>query len=637
MPSSSKYEFDFSEKEPVSDILTSLKQSRIQFIVQKDELEKEIQVLDQQQQQNQSNSQFTLLGLMQKFQDMEIEIKSNTKIIKDITQSCQTIEEQLGKLTKQRDKARQAYLLLDAAEDPNFKVDKVQNMSIDEIVKGLEIAKMLHIFPADDPKITNIRKTCDSMESKLLDLFQKAYESKDLSVMRRISLMLFPFNESKNAVQAYINQHEFFMNSHSIEINKEELKNPFFDTDIVERISEVQFTAYLRSIRKIFKSLVRAVDEEWHNLNDIFTDYFNVLLLFIDRMFLQVIHSIIDQALRMAETISELHYLRTLMIIHGQLKTMQKELMQIEFNFDRSQQRMYDVKINTLINEALQHELSNINVLMQREIQTCIQYYQRISKQELTDALKEEKKRMLHDLEMSGITTAMDATFPFFPKIKVLKFTLEVFERIKFLLQGQEDVMSKMTLKVYQGLMKALYAQEMNKELSDTLSILQTQGKQQQPDFKCLINIEMVVFFLKTVQHHFEGIVAPLLHYSLIDYKEALQAKNELLGSSETMLQDISLEVVGCSERWIDFVLNKQNKLEYRQNEMEMDLTKNATDTCQEICRFIEKALEWVHKVYKGKNAEQIRLALGNLILRKLKDHVKTLTVNDIGALMLTK
>eukprot|EP00835_Amoeboradix_gromovi_P002390 NODE_135_length_18075_cov_0.518413.p3 type:complete len:635 gc:universal NODE_135_length_18075_cov_0.518413:7419-5515(-) len=629
-----QFSFDFSDDQPIRDILAILKDNRIKIAVEKDNLEKEIQVLDQQSEMAHSKSQFALVSLLQKFQDIESEIKSNTKVIKDITQSCQNIEENLGKLVRQRDKARQAYLLLDAVLDPGFKVDNVKDMTIDEIVKGLEIAKLLNIFPQEDPRIVKIRKTCDTMESKLLDLFQKAYESRDLSVMRRISLMLQPLNESKNCIQAYINQHEFFMQSHNIQINKDELKNAFFDTDIVERISEVQFTAYLRSIRKVFKSLVKSTSEEWHNLNDIFSDYFSVLLSFLDRMFLQVVHSIIDQALRMAENISELHYLRTLMIIHGQLQTLERELLEIEFKFDRSQNRIYQQKVKTLICESIQHEL-NIDLLCAREVQTCINYYQRILKQ-LPEHMKVEKSSLMNQLKESGITTAADAVFPFFEKVKVLRFTLEVFERIEFLLSGQE-LMTKMTCKVYQGLMKALYAQEMNKELSDILTTLKGLGAAKQPDFKCLTNIETLIFFLKTVQHHFEGIVAPLLHYSLIDYKDALAAKNELLGSSENTLQDISLELVGCSERWIDFLLNKQNKLEYRQNEMEIDLSKNSTDTCFEICKFVNSALEWIQKVYKGKNAEQIRLALGNFVLKKLKEHVKTLTVNDMGALLLTK
>ena len=624
----------FDVNMPIDEILATLKQDRIKIIIEKDELEKDIQILDQQSAQIQSNSQFALLALYQKFQDMEIEIKSNNKVIKDITHSCQTVEKNLGKLVQQRDKARQAFLLLEAVDDPNFQVEKVKDMTIDEIVKGLEIAKMLHIFPQEDPKIIRIRKTCDTMETKLLDLFQRAYESRDVSVMRRISLMLQPLNESKNCIQAYINQNEFLMNSHSISINKEELKNAFFDTDIVERISEVQFTAYLRSIRKVFKSLVKAVDEEWNNLNEIFTDYFNVLLSFLDRMFQQTVHSIIDQALRMSETISELHYLRTLMIIHGQLQALSKELLEIEFKFDRSQNRIYEQKVAQLITDSIQHEL-NIDMLSQREVQASINYYQRILK-ELPEPMVAEKIKMMNDLKTAGITTASDATFPFFCKVKVLKFTLESFDRIKFLLNGQE-LMTKMTSKVYQGLMKALYAQEMNKELSDTLSNLKEQGTKAFPEYKILINIETVVFFLKTIQHHFEGVVAPLLQNSLVDYKDALHAKNELLGKSEQMLQDISQQVISSSERWIENILSRQNKLEYRQNELEIDLSKNCSDCCLEISKFIEHCLMWIQKVYKGKNGEQMRLALGNTVLNKLKSHVQTLTVNDMGALMLTK
>eukprot|EP00834_Sanchytrium_tribonematis_P004101 NODE_185_length_13590_cov_0.472908.p2 type:complete len:632 gc:universal NODE_185_length_13590_cov_0.472908:10535-12430(+) len=629
-----QYEFNFSEKENITDILNTLKKNRINLLIDKDNLQKEIQTLEQQATQKEMITRMTLLSLMQKIQDMEIEIKGNSRIIKDIAQSSQEVEENLGKLVRQRDKARQAFLLLDAVDDPKFTIEKVKDMSIDEIVKGLEIAKMITIFPQDNDKIMRVRKTCDTMESKLLELFQKAYESRDVTVMRKICNMLQPLNDSKNCIQAYINQHEFFITGHSVQIKEDELKNAFFDTDIVEHISDVQFTAYLRSIRKVFKSLVRAVDEEWQTLEEVFSDYFTVLLQFLERMFLQVVHSVIDQALRMAESISELHYLRTLMIIFGQLQTLKDELLKVEFRFDRSQDRIYEQKVKELVQDVIQHEL-NIELLSQREVQTCINYYQRIVKN-LPESMNLEKQNMMADLSANGLQTVTDTTFPIFEKVKVLRFTLEVFERIAFLLSGKE-LMTKMTSKVYAGLMKALYAQEMNKELNDTLSILKEQGIKSQPDLKCLTNLESVMFFLKTVQHHFEGVVAPLLQYSLIDYKDALLAKNELLGGSEMLLQDISLEIIACSERWIDVTLSKQNKLEYRQNEMEIDLSKNSTDTCSEICKYIENAIKWINKVYKGKNSEHIKLAMGNFTLKKLKDHVKTLTVNDMGALMLTK
>ena len=629
-----KLNFSFNESTAISDILHGLKEQRMQLVVEKDSNLKEIEALELQATQISSNSHFALVALNQKFQDMETEIKSNSKVIKDTTQYSETIEENLGKFVAQRDKARQVYLLLDAATNPDFKVEKVKDMTIDEIVKGLEIAKIIHIFPTDIADIIRIRKTCDTMESKLLDLFQKSYESRDVSVMRRIAGMLQPLNDSKNCIQAFINQHDFFSSSLSLTVSKEELSNSFFETDIVNNISQVQFTAYLRSIRKLFKSLVKAIVEEWPTLCEVFIDYFNVLCIFIDRMFLQVVHSIIDQALRLAEHISDLHYLRTLMTIKGQLHILEQELIAVDIKFDRSQASLFQQKVKQLIQESVMHEL-NPQQLVSKEINACISYYQRINSK-LPDQMVIEKQEMIKQMKTTGITTAEEATFPYFEKIKVLKFTIEVFERIQFLFTSKQEI-ANMVCKVYTGLIKALYTQELTKELTEIATHLNQQGKTLIPDYKRLLNIESIIFFLKTIEHHFNGLVAPLLQCSMIDYKEATSCKNDLVTKFEQDMQNICLEIIQCNNRWMDTVLTRQNKLEYKQNEDEIDLTKNCSDTCNEIIKVVEKTLEWIQKVFKGRNAEQLRLTLGDAVLLKLKDHVKTLTVNDMGALMLTK
>ncbi|KAJ3341503.1 Exocyst complex component 5 [Gonapodya sp. JEL0774] len=208
----------------------------------------------------------------------------------------------------------------------------------------------------------NIERYCEELEKRMLDSFDKAYRSGDVKGMAYSAKTLYDFNGGSSCVQAYVNQHEFF-----IDRNLEE------------------------GLVKLFTDIEDTIKREWEVMCIVFPNAAAVMQQFIGRIYAQSVQTYVENMLENAGKESKQAYLRGLSTAHSMSRGLAKKL---KFDDVGSNRRSGGVALNatSIVNTLerchedlfipytegdryLQRELKYLTELYERELSTFMAYH----------------------------------------------------------------------------------------------------------------------------------------------------------------------------------------------------------------------------------------------------------------------
>ncbi|KAJ3045432.1 Exocyst complex component 5 [Rhizophlyctis rosea] len=168
------------------------------------------------------------------------------------------------------------------------------------------IAKEVDI-PGTESARMNIEKFCEETERGILDQFDAAYKVGDREVMNRCAKTLLDFNGGASCVQAYVNQHEFFINRAMAEV---ELEGGGGEADD----DNPQHLKPDPSLLSLYDDIRKTCQQEWSVIYQVFPNSASVMQQFVQRIFAQLVQTRIETTLSNAQShyTSSLPYLRKL-------------------------------------------------------------------------------------------------------------------------------------------------------------------------------------------------------------------------------------------------------------------------------------------------------------------------------------
>ncbi len=134
------------------------------------------------------------------------------------------IGEQMEMLENQRARATEARDLilyyLDFSQGDGTLLDQLRQQGMDGEFKAAQTARRLQALaneldtPGTEVAKQKIAEYCQNLETSLLTSFDQAYRIGDIATMAACSKNLYEFNGGASCAQAYVNQHEFFIDKY---------------------------------------------------------------------------------------------------------------------------------------------------------------------------------------------------------------------------------------------------------------------------------------------------------------------------------------------------------------------------------------------------------------------------------------
>lgn len=177
--------------------------------------------------------------------------------------------------------------------------------------------------------LTQVDKFAENLENKLLSNFLENYQNFDLIGMRECAEILTEFNGGGSVVQAYINQHRFFMNVDELQPQEEDKKvtSKALWQGLVDPTS--RFDDFSNMIDVEIKEITDTIARETEIITKVFPKPTQVLSIFIQRTFAQKLQGMVmlymDEAANQEEY-SDLAQVRVLSVCYSHVNNLMNDL-----------------------------------------------------------------------------------------------------------------------------------------------------------------------------------------------------------------------------------------------------------------------------------------------------------------------
>lgn len=193
-----------------------------------------------------------------------------------------------------------------------------------QIVGHLQLlAHKIGDIPGSEKAEHDIDKFAEQLEMHFVNLFQDAYASFDLLGMREIAHVLHDFNGGASIVQAFVNQHDFFM-----QIDKIDDNSALQDEQMWEHLTDLNsaYPEFETVISSLVDDVVDTVMAETDIIRKVFPEPAQVLTVFMQRTFGQRIQGQVSMYIEEAESRSPLAHVRVLYVCYHLIGMMVKTL-----------------------------------------------------------------------------------------------------------------------------------------------------------------------------------------------------------------------------------------------------------------------------------------------------------------------
>eukprot|EP00050_Salpingoeca_kvevrii_P003489 m.225668 g.225668 ORF g.225668 m.225668 type:complete len:703 (-) comp10836_c5_seq6:55-2163(-) len=192
--------------------------------------------------------------------------------------------------------------------------------------------------------------------------------------------------------------------------------------------------------------------------------------------------------------------------------------------------------------------------------------------------------------------------------------------------------------RIFRKLLDGLCFEHVDYALSIAMDQLPPRKPKTEPtsSFFAVVNDANAIFYV--LQKHFWSNVLPAVRSSLSVYPTCVNRKNEIMEKLEEQLAagiDRSLE---SFVEWLRMTLSKeQKKTDFKPPDDLALINGPCTAACTMCCQFIAKRAKDMMANLNGKNLELVMREFGTRFYAILVDHVKGLSINALGGMLLTR
>lgn len=229
--------------------------------------------------------------------------------ISDVSRVSVRVGEQLASLDRQRRRATEAHALIrhyyQFAQGDSEQLDALRKDGGKEgrlrtavIARRLQAISREIDVPGADKTRDEIDAYCERFERDMLRIFDKYYRRSDPRMMAHIARVLQNFNGGPSAINLYVNQHDFFINTEHIRDMKRVAASPIWAT-----ISDPSSPAprHDPSLDMLLNEIRKTVDMEAQIIAAVFPSPGVVMQTFLQRVFAQCIQGHVELLLERAE------------------------------------------------------------------------------------------------------------------------------------------------------------------------------------------------------------------------------------------------------------------------------------------------------------------------------------------------
>ncbi|KAJ1658543.1 Exocyst complex component 5 [Dispira simplex] len=246
-------------------------------------------------------------------------------------------------------------------------------------------------------------------------------------------------------------------------------------------------------------------------------------------------------------------------------------------------------------------------------------------------SLSTANQQVLADAELEN-----DDTLPTVNRaIQILKVHAEAIARCVEL-SIQSDI-PKSVGSLFTTLTDFLVTRYMDPAVELALDELTDTPKGQEPDFRSFYTLKVCNQVVHLVQCHFQTWIVPLVSSSPGHYRDIMTNKNDLTATVEQHLNQLALRQISAAVTFINSVLSKQRKQDYRPREEDFQPLSLATETCETIVDFLGRLQRTVVHCFDSENRDQFLFEVGNTLHGLLLDHYKNFTISVLGGLVVSE
>lgn len=643
----------------------------------------------------------TILGLQSDVESTRHDLSNLETLISDITKRISPLGTSLTKITNSRDRSQHAIFLIRAyhgfftkeqyqpLEDMRKSSDPEQKQECATIVANL-INLARKIESEESPRTKNctqlIEKYGESMERRLVALFEQAYENSNFDMMREIAKILFLYNGGGNVVQTFLSKNDLLTGADADTLDQVSeptegslLENTaiwsqLMDPNYLEPVQDTATQALLDRLRVAIKGQARIVSL-------VFEDHISVLKIFILRVYAQMIQNKISALLVHSTSVGLLAHLRVLYALYTSVGDFTRDVKEFiatnELDNDNElaailDQSYYDLFIAyTSDHNFIAKEKENL----QHIIYNCVQSYNQVhEKPVVQEALASKVEAALsghrellkgpesksfnskimeskhlnrfkafmksarneyrrstdgssmrspqHDLDISVVET-------------VLKLSIESVARLLELWPNKAPEYSLDVLEVLLFDFGKFYilaglevAYDLQKQESASFKIASTQALNF--EYLSIVNTISNIVFLTTSTVKKTLIPCAVNSPEIKSRMSALT--NDYVARCEKALNIILTETNSLVAQRALFLLSKQRKRDFLCDTIEDD-----TEACELLLGFMANVHLQFSRVLNGPNLKTALLKVGMQLLSQLLEHYKKFTVNSTGGIVLTK
>ncbi|KAJ1668986.1 Exocyst complex component 5, partial [Coemansia sp. RSA 25] len=171
--------------------------------------------------------------------------------------------------------------------------------------------------------------------------------------------------------------------------------------------------------------------------------------------------------------------------------------------------------------------------------------------------------------------------------------------------------------------------------LEDVLESLQ--DLRQEPDLRTFGVIRVANIAARLVQMHFQRTVVPFVGASSYVYRDMVAEKNQLMSRVEMSLNLISNKLVGACAQWIQGILGKQRKGDFRPADDDYTAFEMGTQPCRQCADYLHRIERACRQSMGAENQERVLADVGTTLHRMLMEHLRKFVVSVAGGLVLVK
>ncbi|KAJ1500955.1 Exocyst complex component 5, partial [Coelomomyces lativittatus] len=535
----------------------------------------------------------------------------------EVANTAVRIGEQLETIDKQRAKAFDVKELLLFFMDFNMGVsDRLEGLrsqpegqlSVARIARRLQqVAKDVDA-PGTEQARPGIEKYCELFETDLLRQFLNAAEKRDIETMKLCSETLNEYNGGESCLKAWINQHPLFTATPA------RISKAFENPDEPDP-----------GFRKLLEQFYVTLYQDWDVVSNVFSSPQTVLTTMIQRFFQQAVQNYLEQLMKLAASISDEFFLKTLASNLSAAKSLASDLV----HFDETVLKRVFVspfvdrcaeEVFSAYTETSTREQSLLNHIIQKYLSEAFTYYAN---------RKQQKKSIFSRIQKP--MAALENMLSTDNVMQVLTLHAKSIERCRLI--HNEPHLSAFNLFI--SLCDSVYIQYLEVALDAALEEAHLQDGKLEPDFRSLLTVQSSNTIMHLMQAHFITVVVPVIAPFPPTHREVIQKKTAMISVLERKCNAIVIHLMNVALLYIQSLLAKQKKTDFKHKEGELP-NHSLSPTCSSICDFLFKVLGHVQSYLDGENAKKLLIEIGKQCHILLLEHFKKFPVSNMGALTLS-